>query len=193
MLKFTRFSFGLITMVLMASCYQVPPNLNAITSGPFVIACKKIVIADYTSEQNNRGGETGWKSGFAAAPYASTVPPISEFVLQSLSANLKGNGDNQAGQLEITVLNANLLQEYRAADTIPFVGIASSLSERKYIFRLDANFRYGDKMVRKTFEVVDNKSRAWSDLPPTEKSAMLEKLVGQIVGEIASFSSEFVK
>ena len=170
-----------------------PPNLSAMASERFSVPARKVVIADFVPEQKHNPTDAVWSSDFHPLPNNSTVPPFTDLVLQSLKTRLSGRGGDQSGLLEIAVLNANLLMESHVADSIAFVGIASSFSARKYMCRVDVNFRYADKSVRKAFEAIDSKTRAWSDLQTNEKAAMVEKCLDHIVRDIADFSVEVIE
>jgi hypothetical protein len=192
-MRIGRKCFLLIALTpLLASCATAPPNLRDVRSERIAIPARKVIIADYTSQKKYSPYDAVWSGGFNPLPNSATVPPITELVLNNLNTRLYGNADNGGANVEITVLDASLLMESHIADSVMFVGIASAFSERKYMCRVDVNFRYGDRVVRKVFEAVDSKSRGWGDLPTNEKGAMVHKLLDQVIRDIASFSSELI-
>jgi len=179
-------------MPFVASCATAPPNLSDVRSERIAVPATKVIIVDYTRQKKYSPSEAIWSSGFHPLPNEATIPSFTELVLKNLNARLYGAGD-RGTNLEVAVLDASLLMESHIADSIAFIGIASAFSKRKYMCRVDVNLRYGDKTVRKVFEAVDSKSRAWDDLPTDEKAAMVSNLIGQVVGDIAHFSSEFIR
>lgn len=176
----------------LASCATAPPDLSDVRSERIAVPATKVIIADYIRQKKYSPYEAVWSNGFHLLPNEATIPPFTELVLKNLNTRLHGDAGDGGANLEIAVLDASLLMESHSADSIAFVGIASAFSERKYMCSVDVSFRYGDKTVRKAFEAVDSKSRAWGDLPTNEKAAMVHSLLDQVVGDIARFSSELI-
>jgi len=177
----------------LASCATAPPNLSNTPPERFTVAAKKVIIADFTQEQKHGAMETINSIRFTPLPNDATVPPFSDLVIRNLKTQFTATGGDGTDTLEIAILNTKLFMEIHMVDYCIFINIASAFSERKYMCRVDANFRYADKSVRKTFEVVDVKPRYWADLPTSDKASMVGKCVDQIVGEAHKFAVELVK
>jgi hypothetical protein len=140
-------------MPFLASCASAPPNLTDVRSERISVPATKVIISDYTRQKKYSPYEAVWSSGFHPLPNEATIPPFTELVLKNLNNRLYGAAGDGGANLEVAVLDATLLMESHIADSIVFVGIASAFSERKYMCSVDVSFRYGDKTVRKAFEL----------------------------------------
>ena len=193
---FKRAVLSLAVTPLLISCGSAPPNIGTAKSKPserFAVPVAKVVIVNYMAIQDSYGTEVLSSGSYSQIPDNSTVPRFSELVFQGIDEQLIEVGGERTGPLEIALLKANLLVEKNSASGIPFIGLAAALSERSYLCRVDANFRYADKSERKTFEVMlERRNRLWGDLSTAEKAATVEKCLGQIVREVADFSSKLV-
>jgi hypothetical protein len=185
----TGLSLALAAATLLAACATEAPNLSAISAERYDVPATKILISNYIPEEKYSATAPVYANGFFPLPNNSTVPSFPELVLDSLSTRLSGNGSDPR-PLEIAVLNAQLMMESTVADSVLLINIGQAFSERKYKCRVDANIRFGDSSVRRTFEAIDSRNRAWSDLPTPAKAAIVEKCLEKIGRDVAVLASE---
>jgi hypothetical protein len=183
---------GLVAALLLAACATEAPHLSTTSVERHGVPATKILISNYIPEEKYSATAPVYANGFFPLPNNSTVPPFPELVLDRLGTRLNGNGSDPRS-LEIAVLNAQLMMESTVADSVLLINIGQAFAERKYKCRVDANIRFGDNSVRRIFEAIDSRNRAWSDLTTPAKAAIVEKCLEKIGRDVAALASELSK
>jgi hypothetical protein len=183
---------GLVAALLLAACATEAPHLSTTSVERHGVPATKILISNYIPEEKYSATAPVYANGFFPLPNNSTVPPFPELVLDRLGTRLNGNGSDPRS-LEIAVLNAQLMMESTVADSVLLINIGQAFAERKYKCRVDANIRFGDNSVRRIFEAIDSRNRAWSDLTTPAKAAIVEKCLEKIGRDVAVLASELSK
>jgi hypothetical protein len=175
----------LVAMLALTACSTAPPNLSTTPTKRYAIPATKIIIENYVSEDEP---DTAIRSGEYFILQKSVIGiDFPGIIVRDLTSALTPDLDSN-NVLEIALLNANVLQEHFTLSSIPFLGLATVYANRKYMCRVDMNFRYGDKSIRQKFEAVNSKPNAWSDMPATEKTILLRNCIDEIIKEISQFS-----
>lgn len=181
------------TVLFLTACATPAPDLSNISTKQILVAAKNVVIGNYIPVKEYDPYSRVYASGFFPLPDDATTPSFKDLVFKGLSTHLHATGGENSDKLEIDVFDASLQMESNFSDSVVFVNIATAFSERKYMCKVDANFKYAGSSTRKTFEEFSVKSRSWGDLPTDERGALVKNCLDKIISDIGEYSVKLTR
>lgn len=179
--------YALLIPLLLSGCATPPPEFSTEPETFKIIDASRVVVSDFTSDDDPGIYDTTWSNDYELIYGEYMKPPFNRLAYGRLSKRYTASGDVEKPVMDISIIRANLLQKSRIADTIPIVGIFSVLTERGFLCSVDANFRYDDLSIRKTFTSKQVLPLPWSDAKPSEKKNLVEECFGEITTEMDAF------
>ena len=171
--------------VLLVGCMSPAPKL-AIGEETYPVSVDQISVVNLTTPSDETEYMV-YQSGFGALADSLTIPPFSEYVVQSLQDRLQPATTSLGRSIELLVVDAQLLQESRFADSVAFIGIFSALSPREQKCVIDINFRLHSMNKREKFESLITTPLSFGDLETAEKKQLVEQCVNNLISETASY------
>lgn len=171
--------------VLLVGCMSPAPKL-AIGEETYPVSVDRMSVVNLTTPPKEREFRV-YQSGFGALVDTITIPPFSEYVIQSIEERLKPVVTSRDQSLELMVVDAQFLQESRVADSVPFIGLVSVLSPRELKCSLDINFRIDGESMRERFDNTVTTPLPFGDLETAEKKQLVEQCVNNLIAETASY------
>lgn len=176
-------------VIVIAGCATPAPDLM-VSTVKHQVNVSEISVIDLSTPNDDESWV--WRSGFIKIADIATNPPFGKYVYESMQRSLKPMSEKNTELLDIMLLSANLLMEVRIADSLPFIGIASVLTDREYACSVEINLKQGSANQRKRFESKTSMNRGWGDIDPDRKKEIVEHCVEDLVQEVAEFANKFI-
>lgn len=175
-------SIAAAVSIILAGCTSTLEIEENVRTETLNVPAASVKVIDAATDKAWKLSDRYYKTGFAPIGSGATTPSFRFVLAKAIQRNL--HPDGTGGEITLTITDAVIMEEQRALDGAPFVGVVSALSPRKLRCSLTTSIQGVSSTSQNSFLHDQTVTAMWIDLPKQKKRDFVEACVKGLVVQV---------